>query len=262
MFVIPLLLIAGALQAQTPTVPPLPMPDLQQQLAPLQGQVLALREPVEGKELQFDVTGARQKGKPGLWTTDSYIHVAEIEVAPDKITLRGKRREAWFVRGEVVPVNDDRGDVKIEILTAPGRTGLGDALHKIFLSSKEKIDISSTKRCWKDAQASAAVPANSPEGRDEKVRAGISAPRPTKTPDPKYSEDARRDHVEGTVILFVKLSAQGRPQEICVVRPLGHGLDQEAIDAVREWRFEPARRGSEPVPVQVNIEVNFRLSMR
>jgi TonB family protein len=44
-----------------------------------------------------------------------------------------------------------------------------------------------------------------------------------------------------------------------VVRPLGMGLDQKALDAVKQWKFEPAMKDGKPVAVQINVEVNFRL---
>jgi TonB family protein len=64
---------------------------------------------------------------------------------------------------------------------------------------------------------------------------------------------------QGTVVLWVIVGTDGRTHEIRVQRSLGMGLDEKAIDAVRVWRFEPARKNGQPVAVQVNVEVNFRL---
>ena len=55
------------------------------------------------------------------------------------------------------------------------------------------------------------------------------------------------------------VGTDGRTHEIRVQHSLGMGLDEKAIDAVRVWRFEPARRNGQPVAVQINVEVNFRL---
>jgi len=55
------------------------------------------------------------------------------------------------------------------------------------------------------------------------------------------------------------VSADGKPQQIRVQRPLGMGLDEKAIEAVRQWRFEPAKKDGQAVPVMINVEVNFRL---
>jgi periplasmic protein TonB len=92
-----------------------------------------------------------------------------------------------------------------------------------------------------------------------RVGGGVSAPHAIYDPEPEYSEEARKAKYQGVVVLQVVIGADGRPRDIRVARTLGMGLDQKAIDAVRQWRFEPALRERQPVAVVVNIEVNFRL---
>ena len=91
------------------------------------------------------------------------------------------------------------------------------------------------------------------------VGGGVSAPRPIFAPDPDYSEEARKAKYQGTVVLWVIVGPDGRPRDIRVYRSLGMGLDEKAIERIRTWRFEPARKDGIPVAVQVNIEVSFRL---
>jgi periplasmic protein TonB len=92
-----------------------------------------------------------------------------------------------------------------------------------------------------------------------KVGGGIGAPRPVSTPDPEYSEEARKAKYQGVVVLWLIVDQNGNPKQIKVERPLGMGLDQKAIEAVRKWKFEPATKDGQPVAVQINVEVNFRL---
>lgn len=92
-----------------------------------------------------------------------------------------------------------------------------------------------------------------------RVGGGVSAPRAIHTPDPEYSEEARKAKYQGTVVLWLIVDPEGRPRELKVARQLGMGLDQKAMDAVRNWRFEPAMKDGRPVAVQINVEVNFRL---
>ncbi len=92
-----------------------------------------------------------------------------------------------------------------------------------------------------------------------RVGGGVSAPRAIYSPDPDYSEEARKAKYQGTVVLFVVVGADGRPHDIRIQRSLGLGLDEKAIEAVRTWKFEPAKKDGQAVAVQVNIEVNFRL---
>jgi TonB family protein len=92
-----------------------------------------------------------------------------------------------------------------------------------------------------------------------RVGGGVSAPRPIYAPDPEFSDEARKAKYQGTVILWVVVGPDGRTHDIRIQRTLGMGLDEKAIQAVSQWRFEPARKDGMPVAVQVNIEVTFRL---
>jgi len=92
-----------------------------------------------------------------------------------------------------------------------------------------------------------------------KVGGGISAPQAVSTPDPEYTEEARRAKTQGTCVLWLIVDAEGRPRDIRIVRGLGFGLDAKAIEAVKQWRFEPALKDGKPVNVQISVEVGFRL---
>ena len=92
-----------------------------------------------------------------------------------------------------------------------------------------------------------------------RVGGGVSAPKVVYDPDPEYSEEARKAKYQGTVVLWLVVAPDGHPQQIRVQRSLGMGLDEKAIEAVRQWRFEPAKKDGQPVPVMINVEVNFRL---
>jgi protein TonB len=92
-----------------------------------------------------------------------------------------------------------------------------------------------------------------------RVGNGVSAPRALETPDPEYSEEARKAKWQGAVLLSIVVDENGNPQDIKVIRALGLGLDQKAIEAVQKWRFKPGLKDGKPVPVYANIEVNFRL---
>ena len=77
--------------------------------------------------------------------------------------------------------------------------------------------------------------------------------------DPDYSEEARKAKFQGTVVLAIIVDENGLPHDVRVVRPLGLGLDQKAIEAVEKWRFRPGMKDGHPVKVAATIEVNFRL---
>ncbi len=85
------------------------------------------------------------------------------------------------------------------------------------------------------------------------------APHPVSTPDPEYTEEARNAKKQGTCTLWLIVDTTGHPRDIRVVRGLGFGLDTKAMEAVKQWRFDPALKEGKPVNVQISVEVDFRL---
>jgi periplasmic protein TonB len=77
--------------------------------------------------------------------------------------------------------------------------------------------------------------------------------------EPEYSEEARKAKVQGTVTLRIVVTASGQVGSIRVIRSLGLGLDERAIEAVRQWHFRAATVDGKPVSTQAVVEVNFRL---
>jgi TonB family protein len=92
-----------------------------------------------------------------------------------------------------------------------------------------------------------------------RIGGGVSAPSVLLKVEPEYSEEARKAKWQGTVVLSLIVDDKGQPQELKVVRQLGLGLDQKAIEAVMKWRFKPGMKDGKAVAVQATIEVNFRL---
>lgn len=93
-----------------------------------------------------------------------------------------------------------------------------------------------------------------------RVGGQISAPVPLMTPEAEFSDEARRAKYQGEVMITLIVDAQGNPINPRVVRPLGMGLDEKALEAVRKYKFKPALKdGRTPVPVMITIAVNFRL---
>lgn len=89
---------------------------------------------------------------------------------------------------------------------------------------------------------------------------GISPPRCVRCPSPEFSDEARDRRLQGTVVLDVVITPEGRATQIIVVKPVGLGLDEQAVRAVQGWKFEPAiDPDGKPVPVHTKIEMTFRL---
>jgi TonB family protein len=94
-----------------------------------------------------------------------------------------------------------------------------------------------------------------------KKKAEYSLPSCVYCPDPSYSDPARKNRIQGVVILNVLISAEGNPQQIQPQRLLGYGLDEQAFNTIKKWKFKPvtAKDSGTAVPVIVPVEVSFRL---
>jgi TonB family protein len=92
-----------------------------------------------------------------------------------------------------------------------------------------------------------------------RVGPGVTPPRAKHSPPPEYSKEARRAKYQGTCVLWLIVGADGTPRNIRVARALGQGLDEKAIEAVKKWKFDPARKDGQPIAAEINVEVSFRL---
>ncbi len=91
------------------------------------------------------------------------------------------------------------------------------------------------------------------------VGGSVKGPQVIGKSDPEYSEEARRARISGNVRLSLVVSEKGIPQDLKVTSPLGYGLDEKAIEAVRGWKFRPGTKDEKPVAVEAQVEVSFRL---
>lgn len=87
---------------------------------------------------------------------------------------------------------------------------------------------------------------------------GVTPPHVIRKVEPEYSPLAHADHIQGTVMLQLVVSEGGRAADIQVISPLGYGLDENAIAAIRKWEFMPGQKNGVAVPVRATIMVNFR----
>ena len=100
---------------------------------------------------------------------------------------------------------------------------------------------------------------NDANGKVYRVGVGVSPPRVTDAPNPEYTREARTARYQGICILRLVVGEDGRPRDVTVTRRLGYGLDEKAVEAVKQWKFKPAMKDGKPVAVQINVEVTFHL---
>jgi TonB family protein len=100
---------------------------------------------------------------------------------------------------------------------------------------------------------------NPPAGGAYKPGNGVTEPKVLQRVEPAYSEEARKAKWQGTVIVSLVVDEKGKATNVTVVRPLGLGLDEKAIEAVKKWVFAPGTKDGKPVPVTAQIEITFNL---
>jgi TonB family protein len=133
-----------------------------------------------------------------------------------------------------------------KFLTDQSRTGEAQALQQQAFTIRK-------------AHVAAISPRLSIAGDIAKVGGAVLAPTLLQKQEPEYSEDARLAKFQGTATLAVTIGPDGQASNLELVKGLGFGLDEKAAEAVTAWKFKPAMRDGQPVPVNATIEVNFRL---
>jgi TonB family protein len=91
------------------------------------------------------------------------------------------------------------------------------------------------------------------------VGGGVAAPQLIHSVEPEFTEDARRENYQGSVSIKLIVDSQGNPQDVRLASHLGMGLEEKAIEAVRQYKFKAAMYQGHPVSVQIVVEVDFHL---
>lgn len=178
---------------------------------------------------QFD----KEHGFDGTGTPDSRHFTAE-RLAAGASMLRDLIVAAWVKSAEPVPEWHHEAP-KAASSTPPVANGTGGG----------------------PAGAKDATP---PQQATPMTAESVNGPAPTYIVAPQYTKEARKAKLQGICVVGVTVGTDGKPENIHVVRSLGMGLDEKAIEAVKQYRFKPAMYKGKPVPVAVDVEVNFRLN--
>jgi TonB family protein len=203
-------------------------------------------------------------GKTAIQRKDYSQAVAYLERAQNDNSEQAGGALMWMAIARSNEGNDAEADALFQTALArqePNSTGAVTTL-EVYARFLRKQD-SNDKAKEMEARATdtqKAIAANPTfDSSVYKIGPGISAPAPLTQIEPQYSEDARAARLSGTVLLSLEVGADGMAHNIQVVRGLGLGLDEKAVEAVQQWIFKPGMKDGEPVPVRASIEVNFRL---
>jgi TonB family protein len=236
------------------------------------GHALPLRYIASDRHLRYDESG-KPLGTwhPGRWARDGYVEVRSVEFKAPLLIISANRgivsfsppnyQIAFVPRSEKIQLEISVADMTIEALER--------AFERVFIPDNDLPE--NLEDYWKPflscLRSNNAGPCNSaksnlansvPSGAF-KVGIGVTAPKVSSRVEPQYNEEARLARIQGTVVLEGIVQTDGRFRVVRIIRPLGFGLDEAAVDALAHWTFEPGRKNGAPVDVSLNVEVNFNL---
>ncbi len=261
------------------------------------GKTLLLRNFYAGNSLQYDSSGQLSKAAtPGDWTVDGVVKVDDVKASGHHVTIRAKRvRLGWVRDVGFSPVEERALRIDAELGRGEITAERADAvLSQIFLTAKDHL-VELVPDYWKPCVLAASTgngagdysgcrfspeflatpgvvpgpgqPPQSARAEDcvaelskrARIGKGMAPPKPISVPSPRFSDEARKARYQGTAVLSLSVDKTGQIRNVRVVRPLGMGLDQKAVEAVSTWQFRPATKDGEPVEVHINVEVDFHL---
>jgi TonB family protein len=136
-------------------------------------------------------------------------------------------------------------------------------LRKIHIALKDDPQATLNYRMGNYTQklmrAQGVLPGAAPAGAEPASDPSVKPPVLILKREPEYSLEARKAKYQGTVMLSVEVDTSGVPGNIRVLRSLGLGLDEKAIEAVSQWRFKPGTKDGKPITLRTEVEVDFRL---
>lgn len=240
------------------------------------GRIVQFRQPVCGPEVYFDAAG-NISGKAELdsWTICGRLRVEEITEGHGQIVLTGQRLffvysprlqsmvdiDSFYGRSLSKETRDEINDRrKVIVFVRAEIVEPEQALKAIqrIIAKEDEFD-SLLPETWNDAFSDTRRIDPPLKQTIYKVGNGVKAPKLLYNGDPEYTDIARRVKFQGVVLLTVIVGESGSADVIRIHHPLGLGLDEAAVAAVRRWKFQPAEKDGNPVAVQVSIEVSFRL---
>lgn len=249
-------------------------------------KVLILRHPVHGDSLRFNSAGELlTPGQEEPWTVDGAIVISDVQVTAKTLTVKGNRRWYGFDQRNrrLLPAKTKWKDkIKIEVgLDTPLNdvAAAGAILDRVFVRNEQEL-IAVVPEYWRpflakyygfgDVAKAAGETTASENARRQIVKLDpktVKHPEAVFTPAPDLLDSDTRsipdvaDYViRGVVVLDVVIDSTGKVLDPRIVRPVGFGLDEKAIAAVRNWKFKPATRNGEPVAVEMGLEVQFNIN--
>jgi len=239
--------------------------------ADFEGKALTLRQSNCNKQIRFDAQGVLiGQVKEGPWTLCSKVKVHRLRLKPGELMLEGNR--VWVVFNPSAVYLDSGEQLRIKFQPIPDSADpavLNRLLAGVFVTTDQTLE--QAPETWKPYLSGALGPKAKDSLAAPVARCGggkvstveedpaIRVPELVFRKEPNYSARARAARVEGTVVFLAIVMTDGKLCGTTIYRPLGLGLDEEALRAISEWRFRPATKDGKAVRLGVTVEVTFRL---
>jgi TonB family protein len=240
----------------------------------LMNKPLYLRGCWSNNKLHFDSLGQRIGTSRPVPFTLCGFDLKYVRAKRDKLILEGERVGLELADGnqkrvtlQVGTLGDSSSEsIHIEVNASPN-SDYDQALDAIFIEDLAAL-VPSLPFYWQNyahknflpaAKVTAtATPSTTPQAQAHGISGNIKPPRPLRAPDPDWSNIYTRAlNYGGTVLINLQVNADGTVTRLSIVRALGMGLDESALAAVQKYVFEPATQNGQPIPIELNIAVNF-----
>jgi TonB family protein len=245
--------------------------DLEKQFAAkYHNKVLYLRHSYTSDSQEYDAEGDLAKaGQEGPWSLYGRMVVRKIVFDKDSLRVEGKRAvyrtDGQLCGKDCMPFKNGKSTtIKIRLNDPLASMSEAESVLSHVFAITPEDEVSSVPSYWQDYMAKLfALQPKQPDADSEKTfKVGehrITAPKPTYVPEPEFTEAARKERFAGIVGLSVIVDKAGEVRRVSIQSPLGMGLDEQAANTVRTWRFSPATKDGEPVAIAMFVEVDFHL---
>jgi TonB family protein len=238
-------------------------------------KIYILRHPTIKDFQHYDANGnLLSAGVEGPWTVYGGLMIKSVELTPGLLRISGSRLLYGYevAKKNLRPVKAkawDKITVTVEVeLSHPLTTSdeANDLLNRIFTFNETEL-VAAVPEYWRSflQKQISAPPLSASPAKPAKAKArrpydwhGITPPQPLNAPPPPpLTGIAEKLGIGGTVALEVTIDESGKVQQPEIYRPVGFGLDEQAIATVTKWMFKPAINDGKPVPIKMIIEVDF-----
>jgi TonB family protein len=233
-------------------------------------QILILRHPQSNNSQTYEDSGSPSSpGEEGPWAIYGGLKVGTISVGPSELRIVGERF-GFIDPCELKPVPVSLQEkkpltVQVRLAKPPASVeNIDVVIQHVFAVNVEAL-MESVPGFWRSClerrlkQASGEVKPAAAHADQEKLDRKVRPPKPIYTPEPAYNKIAKRLNLQGTVVLSAVVGVDGLVHNAEIIKPVGLGLDEQAVAIVKKWRFRPGELDGKAVPVEMKLEIDFKL---